>query len=81
MGSSLVWRGPALACVGAAGWLSLAHLAKAEAPGVLVGGSAGWDRQAVARYLDSREVWWQAWDRSHKDRATYCVSCHTQARS
>ena len=38
-----------------------------------------WDRQAAARYLDSREVWWQAWDRAQKDRATLCVSCHTQA--
>jgi hypothetical protein len=39
----------------------------------------GWDRQAAARYLDSRETWWQAWDRSQKDRGTLCVSCHTQA--
>ena len=37
-----------------------------------------WDRQAAARYLDGREVAWQAWDRTHKDRATYCISCHTQ---
>jgi len=41
--------------------------------------SPGWDRQAAARYLDGREVAWQAWDRTHKDRATYCISCHTQA--
>ena len=40
---------------------------------------AGWDRQAAARYLDSREVWWQNWDRSQKDHRTVCVSCHTQA--
>jgi hypothetical protein len=39
----------------------------------------GWDRQAAARYLDSREVWWQSWDRAQKDHGTYCVSCHTQA--
>jgi squalene-hopene/tetraprenyl-beta-curcumene cyclase len=39
----------------------------------------GWDRQAAARYLDSREVWWQSWDRPHKDRDTLCISCHTQA--
>jgi len=40
---------------------------------------AGWDRQAAARYLDSREVWWQTWDRTQKDHGTYCISCHTQA--
>ena len=38
-----------------------------------------WDRQGAARYLDGREVWWQSWDRPHKDRDTLCVSCHTQA--
>ena len=38
-----------------------------------------WDRQAAARYLDSREVWWQSWDRADKDRGTLCISCHTQA--
>jgi hypothetical protein len=43
------------------------------------GGAAGWDRQAAARYLDSREVWWQTWDRTQKDHGTYCISCHTQA--
>ena len=41
--------------------------------------AAGWDRQAAERYLDSREVWWQSWDRAQKDRGTYCISCHTQA--
>jgi squalene-hopene/tetraprenyl-beta-curcumene cyclase len=39
---------------------------------------AGWDRQAAERYLDSREVWWQSWDRTQKDHGTYCISCHTQ---
>jgi hypothetical protein len=38
-----------------------------------------WDRQAAAKYLDSREVWWQSWDRAQKDHGTYCISCHTQA--
>jgi len=41
--------------------------------------SAAWDRDAAARYLDSREVWWQSWDRAQKDHGTLCVSCHTQA--
>lgn len=38
-----------------------------------------WDRAAAAKYLDSREVWWQGWDRAQKDHGTLCVSCHTQA--
>ena len=44
-----------------------------------VASPAGWDRQAAARYLDGREVWWQSWDRADKDRGTMCISCHTQA--
>jgi hypothetical protein len=39
----------------------------------------GWSSKAAAQYLDSRETWWQGWDRAHKDRGTLCVSCHTQA--
>jgi squalene-hopene/tetraprenyl-beta-curcumene cyclase len=38
-----------------------------------------WNKEAAARYLDSREVWWQSWDRAQKDHGTLCVSCHTQA--
>lgn len=38
-----------------------------------------WSAEAAARYLDSREVWWQGWDRAKKDHGTLCVSCHTQA--
>ncbi|MGB8260129.1 MAG: hypothetical protein WCE75_07250 [Terracidiphilus sp.] len=38
----------------------------------------GWDRAAAARYLDSRESWWQSWDRARKDHGTLCISCHTQ---
>ena len=38
-----------------------------------------WDRPAAARYLDSREVWWQSWNRAQQDHGTYCISCHTQA--
>ncbi|HET6205632.1 MAG TPA: hypothetical protein VFD98_02405 [Terracidiphilus sp.] len=41
--------------------------------------AAGWDKQAAARYLDSRELWWQGWDHSNRDHGTKCVSCHTQA--
>lgn len=38
-----------------------------------------WDAHAAARYLDSREVWWQNWDHAKRDHGTRCVSCHTQA--
>ena len=41
--------------------------------------AAGWDRQAAARYLDGREIYWQGWDHAQKDHGTLCVSCHTQA--
>ena len=44
-----------------------------------VSAAAGWDQQAAAHYLDSREVWWQAWDHAKRDHDTRCVSCHTQA--
>jgi len=39
--------------------------------------NARWDKIAAAKYLDSREVWWQAWPRAQKDHETVCVSCHT----
>jgi len=41
--------------------------------------ASGWNREAAAKYLDSREAWWQTWDRAQKDHGTLCVSCHTQA--
>ncbi|HEY6488526.1 MAG: hypothetical protein WCC26_14535 [Terracidiphilus sp.] len=41
--------------------------------------TSSWNRAAAAQYLDSREVWWQGWDRAQKDHGTLCVSCHTQA--
>jgi len=68
---TIVFHSPAPATVHAADKPS------ASAPATPV--SANWDRQAAARYLDSRQVWWQAWDRTQKDHGTYCISCHTQA--
>lgn len=38
---------------------------------------ATWDKTAAAKYLDSREIWWQAWAPAQKDHETVCVSCHT----
>jgi hypothetical protein len=40
--------------------------------------SKSWDKAAAAKYLDDREVWWQAWPHAQKDHDTVCVSCHTQ---
>src|SRR5215469_1202689 len=39
--------------------------------------NATWDKAAAAKYLDSREVWWQAWPPAQKDHETVCISCHT----
>lgn len=39
--------------------------------------NAKWDKVAAAKYLDSREVWWQTWPPAQKDHETVCVSCHT----
>ncbi len=58
------------------------HQALAAGKPFATAGSASttaWDRQAAARYLDGREIYWQGWDRAQKDHGTLCVSCHTQA--
>jgi squalene-hopene/tetraprenyl-beta-curcumene cyclase len=39
--------------------------------------SLSWDRKTAARYLDDREIWWQAWPRAQKDHGTICIFCHT----
>jgi squalene-hopene/tetraprenyl-beta-curcumene cyclase len=39
----------------------------------------GWIPAAAARYLDTRETYWQSWDHAKRDHGTHCVSCHTQA--
>lgn len=36
-----------------------------------------WNPAAAARYLDTREVWWQNWPAAQMDHGTVCVSCHT----
>jgi squalene-hopene/tetraprenyl-beta-curcumene cyclase len=36
-----------------------------------------WNPAGAASYLDNRQVWWQAWDKSQRDHDTHCVSCHT----
>jgi hypothetical protein len=67
----------ALACTIAFAFIhSLAGKAEDKAG---VAATDSWDRQAAARYLDSREAWWQWWDRAQKDHGTLCISCHTQA--
>lgn len=39
--------------------------------------SSNWDPGAAARYLDSRETWWQSWPPAQKEQGTVCISCHT----
>jgi len=36
-----------------------------------------WNPSAAARYLDTREVWWQNWPPAQMDHGTICISCHT----
>lgn len=80
------WTCLALACCAVAGSIALSGVfAHFFARPVLAADKpaetrpTGWDRKAAERYLDSREVWWQGWDRTQKDHGTYCISCHTQA--
>src|ERR1700723_1494947 len=53
----------------------------AQSRHALASGSSGyantWDPKTAARYLDSREVWWQKWPPAQMDRGTLCISCHT----
>ena len=75
--SRTVWM---MLCGVAAGWgmcvvASIGGVVRAADKPV----AARWNPEAAARYLDGREVWWQNWDRAHKDHGTLCVSCHTQA--
>jgi hypothetical protein len=79
MMSKAVWVSLVAACPAAAA--VLLALAGPSAGPVMAADTAvapGWDRAAAERYLDSREVWWQGWDRAQKDHGTYCISCHTQ---
>ena len=62
-----------------AGSLLLALASSLPAAGKSAPAATNWSPQAAAKYLDSREVWWQTWDRAQKDHGTLCISCHTQA--
>jgi squalene-hopene/tetraprenyl-beta-curcumene cyclase len=58
-------------CAAIASWRALPVHGNTVAP------AGSWDRESAARYLDDREVWWQAWPRAQKDHGTICISCHT----
>jgi squalene-hopene/tetraprenyl-beta-curcumene cyclase len=88
MKANLFWTRPFSASVLAVGAVSCltvfalssslaSHVHAADKPASTT--APGWDRQAAARYLDDREIYWQGWDRAQKDHGTLCVSCHTQA--
>jgi hypothetical protein len=40
--------------------------------------ASAWSPSEAAKYLDSRELWWQEWPQAQKDHGTICISCHTQ---
>ena len=67
------WFGCVAAGVGLAGGLvaSLPRIAvRAAESDTPASPAITWDRQAAARYLDSREVWWQAWDHDKRDHGS-----------
>ena len=37
----------------------------------------GWDKEAAAKHLDARMMWWSTWPTAARDHGTFCVSCHT----
>jgi len=49
----------------------------ASAGGVENAAPTSWNQATAAKYLDSREIWWQGWNKSQRDHKTVCVSCHT----
>jgi squalene-hopene/tetraprenyl-beta-curcumene cyclase len=65
-----------LACTGIA--TAASHPAVDAPAGHSTAGKQTWDQAAAARYLDSRQAWWQDWPHAQKDHGTVCVSCHTQ---
>jgi squalene-hopene/tetraprenyl-beta-curcumene cyclase len=65
----------ALSCISTRTALAASHPA-ADTPASAA--SQTWDKAAAARYLDSRQSWWQDWPHAQKDHGTVCVSCHTQ---
>ena len=68
-----------LLCGGVLPCVDGAHTAVVFAADKSAAVSPAWNPRAAARYLDSRETWWQGWDRAQKDHGTLCISCHTQA--
>jgi hypothetical protein len=67
-----------LACNAVAATPRATKEAAANSPANSKPAAQGWDKGAAARYLDSRQVWWQEWPHAQKDHGTMCVSCHTQ---
>jgi squalene-hopene/tetraprenyl-beta-curcumene cyclase len=56
---------------------SLAAGVAASASNVEKDTAVSWNQTSAARYLDSREIWWQAWPKAQRDHGTICVSCHS----
>ena len=54
-----------------------AGLAPAQPAEPVAKNAPAWSAGSAAAYLDSRQLWWQGWDRAQRDHNTTCVSCHT----
>jgi hypothetical protein len=70
-------------CLFLAGSIAGAALYKAApilgaSDGASAAAPASWNLPSAVRYLDARELWWQAWPPAQKDQGTLCISCHTQ---
>lgn len=63
-------------CVGSIGIWRAIH-AKGASVATFPGYLKNWSPVSAAKYLDSREVWWQEWPSAQMDHGTVCISCHT----
>jgi squalene-hopene/tetraprenyl-beta-curcumene cyclase len=57
---------------------ALHHMAAKPVRAATVTAAATWSPAAAAKFMDSRETWWQSWPHANRDHGTQCVSCHTQ---
>jgi len=63
-----------MACLCATGFIAALASVPARATAE---GSAAWDVEGAASYLDARQAWWRNWPNAARDHDTVCVSCHS----
>ncbi len=71
--SSAIWLG--IAFLGVSCFTALAA-DKADS-NINIDSAAMWSPTAAAKYMDTREAWWQNWPNSKRDHETVCISCHS----